>query len=94
MGKLKFIRESECDAQCSQALMGLARFREDAAFLEERMETLLEKYGEEWVAIYGRKVAGHDRDLARLTAQLQKKDLAPGKTVIRFLTRRKQLAIL
>ena len=94
MGKLKFIRESECDAQCSHALEGLARFRDDASFLEQQMETLLAKYCDEWVAIYGRKVAGHDRDLARLTAHLQKKDLPPGETLIRFITRRKQLAIL
>jgi len=91
---IRFLTRSQCDASCLDAIAQLERVKQDVAFLEEQRTILLQKYPEEWVAIFGGRVVSHDPQLPELLRALQRLSIDPRRTVVRFMSRRKRLHVL
>ncbi|MFQ6058620.1 MAG: DUF5678 domain-containing protein [Anaerolineae bacterium] len=61
----------------------LRAFAEDHIWVSEHLESLLDKYAEQWVAVKNRRVIASDVDLMRL----REKIADPAHTCIEFVTR-------
>ena len=72
----------------------LQRFKRDTAYYEQHREELLEKYPEQWVAIFREKVVGASPDLDQLFDDLESKGVPLGQGLIEYLTRRNEVWIL
>ena len=77
-----------------QPQLELERFTQDALWVEERREQLLETYRDRWIAVYNREVVGAARDLTRLLRQLQRKGISPAHAYRRYLTDKEELLIV
>jgi len=65
----------------------LRRFEEDTRWLEAHYEELRSKFKEEWIAIYGKEIIDHDKDLESLVERLKAKYPEDFRNfVIEFLT--------
>ncbi len=67
-------------SQLSRELHTLA---EDHIWVSEHLESLLEEYAEQWIAVKNRQVISSDVDLMRLREKIP----APAHTCIEFVTR-------
>lgn len=72
----------------------LKRFKRDTSYYEAHHKELLEKYPEQWVAIYNQQVVGAAKDLKRLVAQLQREGIPQGRAFVEFVTAKEDLLIL
>lgn len=73
----------------------LRRFEEDTRWLEAHYEELRSGFKEEWIAIYGKKILDHDKNLERLVERLKAKYPEDFRNfVIEFLTEEKVELIL
>jgi|GEM_PF-946327 len=63
----------------------LARHSRDFDFFEHHSKELLEKYPDEWVAVYDIKVVDTDKDFLVLLARLKEKGIPTNKTIIHFM---------
>jgi len=61
----------------------LHNFAEDHKWVIENLESLLEKYAEQWIAVKNRKVIASDVDLGRLREKIPD----PAHTCVEFITR-------
>ena len=61
----------------------LHRFAEDHLWVNEHLESLLDRYAEQWIAVKDRKVVASDLDLDQLVAKVSD----PEHTCIEFVTR-------
>ncbi len=71
-----------------------ARFRGDTAYFEVHREELLEKYPDQWVAIYNQQVVGESADARQLLADLKGKGIPLGQVVVKYLPKKEELLIL
>ncbi|MGA9350973.1 MAG: DUF5678 domain-containing protein [Anaerolineae bacterium] len=58
-------------------------FAEDHVWVSDQLESLLDKYGEQWIAVRNRRVIASDPDLMSLLGKLAD----PAHTCIEFVTR-------
>jgi hypothetical protein len=72
----------------------LERFRDDALYVDEHRDELLQRYPESWVAVLHRQVVADDRDPKRLLKKLEKKGIAPGRVYRAHLSNKEELLIL
>lgn len=66
----------------SQLSKELRAFAEDHIWVSEHLESLLEEYAEQWIAVRNRQVIASDVDLMHL----RKKIPEPAHTCIEFVT--------
>lgn len=69
-------------------------FREAGDFLRDNFESLLDVYGDEWVAVYDSQVIAHSASRADLKAQLAERGLSWSQVYVTFLTRQRRTLIL
>ncbi len=55
------------------ALESLRNFQADSIWFDQHYEDLKEKYKEEWVAVFHKKVIDHGKNLNKLLQRLRKK---------------------
>ena len=72
----------------------LQRFQRDIDYYEACHEELLNRYPEQWVAIFDEQVAGTDHDVERLLAQLEEQGTPLDRALIKRLTTKEELFIL
>lgn len=72
----------------------LDRFKEDSEYFEEHRNELLQKYPEQWIAIFNRKVAGTAPTFDGLLDVLEGKDIPLGEAVVDRLSRKGEHLIL
>lgn len=70
------------------------RFSQDMLFLDRHRHELLQKFREQWIAVYNQKVVGTAEDLKDLIEQLKEKGIAPATVYREYLTDRDELLIL
>jgi hypothetical protein len=78
----------------NQVQAELQRFKKDTAYYEAHHDELLEKYPEQWVAIYNQKVVGASPDYEQLLNDLQAKGYSVGHVFVHYLTRHDEVLIL
>ncbi len=64
----------------------LAHFHRDVEYGQAHYDELLEKYPEQWVAIYGEAVVGAGPDRRQLGDALRKQGIPPEHTYFEFFT--------
>ena len=72
----------------------LERFRDDATYVDEHREELLQRYPESWIAVFERQVVADDLDPKRLLRKVQKQGLLPGRVYRTHLSGKEDLLIL
>lgn len=72
----------------------LQRFQRDIDYYEAHRAELLDRYPEQWVAIFNEQVAGTDHDVERLLAQLEEQGTPLERALIKQLTTKEELFIL
>lgn len=65
----------------------LEHFKRDTAYYCEHWEELVEKYPEQWVAIFNERVAGSAPDLRELLEEIRIKGIPPGQALVEYVTR-------
>jgi hypothetical protein len=60
----------------------LARFHNDVMYFEKHYDELLERYSDQWVAVFNERVVGVDDDLERLIDRLREEDVPPERAYI------------
>ncbi|MGI8912704.1 MAG: DUF5678 domain-containing protein [Chloroflexota bacterium] len=71
-----------------------ARFHQNVEFGQAHYDELLERYPEQWVAIYDEAVVGTGTDKAWLIAELRKQGVPPGHTFFDFFTHDDTIVII
>ncbi len=72
-----------------------AGFRNDTAYFEVHRQELLEKYSDQWVAVYNQEVVGVSADARLLLDALKVKKRIPlGQVVVKYLPKKEELLIL
>ncbi len=72
----------------------LKPFEEGGRYVVDRFDTLLKKYGEQWVAVRGRKVVAHSPSRIGLRRKLSTKGISPTRVYTTYLTGKKRMLIL
>ncbi|HEY8885566.1 MAG TPA: DUF5678 domain-containing protein [Chloroflexota bacterium] len=72
----------------------LRRFQQDTDYLRTHWDDLLERYPEQWIAIYNREVVGVAPDFDRLLGELKKCGVPIGRARIEHMTRHDDVLIL
>ena len=72
----------------------LQRFQRDIDYYEGHREELLDRYPEQWVAIFNEEVAGTDHDAERLLVRLEEQGTPLDSALIKHLTTKEELFIL
>lgn len=80
--------------QTSEIQRDLTRFTADAEYFQEHREELLDRYPEQWVAIYRHQVVAAAKDVKRLVRQLEKMGIPSGQVYRGYLTQKDDLFIL
>lgn len=72
----------------------LQRFKKDTAYYEAHHDELLEKYPEQWVAIYNQQVVGASPHYERLLDEVETRGYSVGHVLVHYLTRHDEVFIL
>ena len=72
----------------------LQKFAKDGQFFDAHYEELLEKYPEQWVAVFDEQVVGAGFDFDQLLDDLKARGLPLGRTVIEKVTAENEVWIL
>ena len=72
----------------------LRRFQQDTDYLRTHWDDLLERYPEQWIAIYNREVVGVAPDFDRILGELKKCGVPIGRARIEHMTRHDDVLIL
>lgn len=72
----------------------MQRFRADAAYFDAHRGEFLQRYPDQWVAVYAQEVVGAAKDIKRLVKQLERKGIRPGRTYRQYVTDKEELLIL
>lgn len=72
----------------------LKPFEEGGRYVAERFDTLLDRYGEGWVAARGRSVVAHSPSRLGLRRKLSNKGIDSTQVYTAYLTRKKRMLIL
>jgi septal ring factor EnvC (AmiA/AmiB activator) len=94
MSGLKVINRSKCNAACREAAVELERAKANIEYFDRHRETLLQRHPDQWVAIAGGKLAGHNRELTRLIESLQRRGIDPRTSLVQFMSSKKRLYVL
>lgn len=78
----------------NQVQTELQRFKKDTTYYEVHHEELLEKYPEQWVAIFNQTVVGASPDYEQLLADVEEKGVPIERTLFKHLTQKEELWIL
>jgi Family of unknown function (DUF5678) len=72
----------------------LRRFHQDTDYLRTHLKELLDRYPEQWIAIYNREVVGAATDFDSLLAELKKTGIPIGQALVEQMTRQDDQLIL
>jgi hypothetical protein len=72
----------------------LRRFQRDLDYYEAHRQELLERYPEQWVAIFEEQVAAADPDVDRLLETLRQRGVPTQEAVVEHVTAQDDLLIL
>ncbi len=72
----------------------MRQFEEDSRFLALHHDALLERFPEQWVAVYGERVVAHATNINGVLRNLARKRIPQSRVVVSFLTRKPQTFIL
>ncbi|MBI4058918.1 hypothetical protein HY404_01615 [Candidatus Microgenomates bacterium] len=72
----------------------LQNLKKNIEFVEANHTSLLAEYPEKWVVIYQQEVIGAGSDISQTIELVKSKNISPGKTYIRFLTKQPITLIL
>ena len=78
----------------NQVQVELERFKGDSSYYEAHHQELLEKYPEQWVAIYNEQVVGASPDYEQLLGDLEERGIPIERALFKQLTRKEELWIL
>ena len=78
----------------NQVQAELQRFKKDTAYYEAHHDELLEKYPDQWVAIFNQQVVGASPDYEQLLADVEEKGLPIERAVFKHLTQKEEFWIL
>lgn len=85
------VPEREVHMQIEQEL---ERFRQDALYVDEHWQDLLERYPEQWIAVYHKQVVCASKDPKHLIGQLKRKGIPPSEVYHALLSTKEDLLIL
>ncbi|HEY8744401.1 MAG TPA: hypothetical protein VIU62_15000 [Chloroflexota bacterium] len=71
-----------------------AHYHRDVMYVQDHYDELMDKYPEQWVAVYGETVVGVHADLELLVKRLRLQGVPPEHTVTEFLTREEVVWII
>jgi uncharacterized protein DUF5678 len=72
----------------------LQKFRKAAQALSSDHPRLIEKYPNQWVAVYRGKVAAHAPTLPAILGKLKRKKIPQQHTIVRYIEKNKRTMIL
>jgi len=72
----------------------LIKFREDSQFVDQHHDELVQKYPDQWPAVYNNQVDAVNDDFEALLEELRTKGISPGETVIELMSTEKVTWIL
>jgi hypothetical protein len=72
----------------------LQRFRKAAQALSADHPRLIDKYPNQWVAVYDGKVAAHASTLPAILAKIKRKRIPQAHTIVRYIEKNKRTMIL
>jgi hypothetical protein len=72
----------------------LQRFRKAAQALSADHPRLVDKYPNQWVAVYDGKVAAHASTLPAILGKIKRKRIPQAHTIVRYIEKNKRTMIL
>jgi len=72
----------------------LRRFEEDVHYLQSIRRELLQKYLDQWVAVYERSLVAHGKAISELRKQLSVKGIPQNEAAIDFVARERKAMLL
>lgn len=72
----------------------LRHFKKDVTYSLKHQDELLDRYAEQWVAIFGQKVVAADPNFETLLATLRQKGVPPEHALVRYFTRNEDMLIV
>ncbi len=72
----------------------LQRFQKDIDYFELHQRELLQRYPDEWVAIFNGRVVGDNPDVEPLLRSLEERGVPIDKTLLRHLAAKEDVLIL
>jgi hypothetical protein len=72
----------------------LRRFREAAQAFSSGHPRLIDKYPNQWVAVYNGKVAAHASTLPAILGKMKRKRIPQAHTIVRYIEKNKRTMIL
>ena len=72
----------------------LRRFDEDVNYLQSVRHILLQKYVDQWIAIYQRNLVAHGKSATELRRKLEKKAIPANEAVIDFMASERKAMLL
>ena len=72
----------------------LQRFRKAAQALSSGHPRLIDKYPNQWVAVYNGKVAAHASTLPAILGKMKRKRIPQAHTIVRYIEKNKRTMIL
>jgi len=69
------------------------QFYHDLAYFDKKQEELIEKYNENWIAIYKSEVVAHRKGYNDILTQIEKMGLPEEQLVIKFISSRDVIAL-
>jgi len=90
MSILKILR----DQDPARLNRDLQRFRQAARALSSDQPRLIDKYPDQWVAVYRGKVAAHASTLPAILAKMRSKRIPKAHAIVRYIEKNKRTMIL
>lgn len=72
----------------------MRQFEDDSRFLALHHDALLDRFPEEWVAVFGGAVVAHDTNINGVLRQLSRRKIPRNRVAVAFLTRQPKTLIL
>ena len=72
----------------------LDSFEEASSYVAQHFEELLDRFGEEWVALHKDKIIAHSKTRTGLRQQLARSGYSASQLYVTFLTRKERVLIL
>ena len=72
----------------------LAAFRETAMFLSSNRPRLIERYPDQWVALFDNRVQAHGDELTSVLEELDAKGLPRERAIVRYLDTKPRTLVL
>jgi len=69
------------------------QYRESVYYIDTDRRKLLEKYSDNWVAVYNSKVIAHGKRYRDIVKTIERKKLPIGEIALKFLSSRKRITL-